>query len=261
MLIDFFLFVNEFEVLEIRLHEMYTVVDKIVIVEGRETFSGIEKSLQFDRDRFEQFRSKIIYVVPPKTDPGMNSWNRQKFQRDYVMKAVKLICTDDDLFLIGDIDEIVSRRSLEKIVNDDNRCADKRMQTFIQRNFIYFLNRMRPGGWPGSILISYRLLNELFNGSLYEARMARRSGRVVKKAGWHFSNLGGYDNIVRKLKASSHHDSTATYRMLKDAEHLKDKILGNIPIKGRKLVTVPTTTEWFPEWLVENKKKFNHLMF
>lgn len=259
MLIDFFLFVNEFEVLEIRLHEMFPVVDQIVIVEGMETFSGIEKPLQFDRERFEQFRSKIVYIVPPKTDPEMNSWNRQKFQRDYAMKVIK--CANDDLLLIGDVDEVVSRRSLEKIVNDTNHCADKRMQTFVQKNYIYFLNRLRPGGWPGSVLISYRLLNELFNGSLYKARMGRRSGRVVKKAGWHFSNLGGYDNIVRKLKASSHHNSTATHRMLKDAEHLKDKIMGDIPIKGRRLVTVPMTTGWFPEWLVKNADKFDHLMF
>lgn len=261
MLIDCFLFVNEFEVLEIRLHEMFPVVDKFVIVEAEETFSGIEKPLQFKKNKakFEQFMSKIIYVVPPKTSPEMNSWDRQMYQRDYAMKAIT--CIDNDLILVGDIDEIVSRKCLEQIANDSDRCADKRMQTFVQKNFIYFLNRIRPGGWPGPVLISYRLMKELFDGSLYKARMGRRSGRVVKKAGWHFSNLGGYANIIRKLEASSHFNSTATHRMLKDAKYLKDKMMGKIPINGRRLITVPMTTDWFPEWFLKNVEKFNHLMF
>jgi len=261
MLIDCFLFVNEFEVLEIRLHEMSPMVDKFVIVEAEETFSGIEKPLQFKKNKakFEQFMSKIIYIVPPKTSSRINSWDRQMYQRDYAMKAIT--CADNDLILIGDVDEIVSRKILKIIANDSNHCADKRMQTFIQKNFVYFLNRVRPGGWPGSVLISYRLMKELFDGSLYKTRMGRRSGRAIRKAGWHYSNLGGYANITRKLRASSHFNSEATHRMLKDAKYLKGLIMGKFPVKGRQLITVPLTTDWFPEWFLENAEKFDHLMF
>ena len=42
---DCFLFFNELEILDIRLHEMYEHVDKFVLVESVETFRGNLKPL------------------------------------------------------------------------------------------------------------------------------------------------------------------------------------------------------------------------
>ena len=65
--IDGFLFNNEFDLLEIRLHELYPVVDAFVLVEAAFTFQDKPKPLYFrdytDSARFARFRDKIVHVV------------------------------------------------------------------------------------------------------------------------------------------------------------------------------------------------------
>lgn len=64
---DGFIFFDEEELLEIRLNELYDIVDYFVIVEGNRNFRGISKPLLFNQlqhdERFYKFRSKIKYVV------------------------------------------------------------------------------------------------------------------------------------------------------------------------------------------------------
>ena len=48
---DCFLFFNELEILDIRLHELYDHVDKFVLVESLETFRGKQKPLYFTENR------------------------------------------------------------------------------------------------------------------------------------------------------------------------------------------------------------------
>ena len=62
---DCFTFFNEFELLEIRLNELDSVVDKFVLVEASKTHQGKEKPLFYNenKDRFKKFQDKIIHVI------------------------------------------------------------------------------------------------------------------------------------------------------------------------------------------------------
>ena len=62
-----FLFFNELELLEIRLDELYDIVDYFVIVESDRTFTNKPKPLYFNesKSRFERFLDKIKYVYCP----------------------------------------------------------------------------------------------------------------------------------------------------------------------------------------------------
>src|SRR3989344_1858831 len=107
MVYDCFLFLNEFDVLDIRLHEMATVVDKFVIVECTETFRGNPKPLNFpdQASRFAEFTDKIIYVVIDEHFPTDNPWQREFFQRNQIMRGLK-DCKDEDIIFVSDVDEI-----------------------------------------------------------------------------------------------------------------------------------------------------------
>ena len=61
MIYDCFLFLNELDLLEIRLNELDEVVDIFVIVEFNRTFSNIPKSYYYDdnKNRFKKFHKKI----------------------------------------------------------------------------------------------------------------------------------------------------------------------------------------------------------
>lgn len=63
MIVDCFTFFNEFDILEIRLHEMDPWVDLFVLVESAETFSGNSKPLWFEENQ-HRFKSFHILFKP-----------------------------------------------------------------------------------------------------------------------------------------------------------------------------------------------------
>ena len=65
---DCFTFLNELDLLEIRLNELNDVVDYFVLVESKKTWQNNTKSCIFldNQDRFKQFLHKIIRVPQQK---------------------------------------------------------------------------------------------------------------------------------------------------------------------------------------------------
>ena len=61
MIYDCFTFFNEFDLLEIRLNELDSVVDKFVLVEATKTFSGLDKPLYFNenKNKFNKFEGRF----------------------------------------------------------------------------------------------------------------------------------------------------------------------------------------------------------
>ena len=56
-------FFNENLILEIRFNILNRYVDKFVIAEAKYSHSGERKKLNFDINRFKEFKKKIIYQV------------------------------------------------------------------------------------------------------------------------------------------------------------------------------------------------------
>lgn len=79
MIVDGFIFFNELDLLEIRLHELDEVVDAFILVESKVTFTGRSKELFFqgNRDRYARFLSKIRHVVVEDMPSGPDPWARE----------------------------------------------------------------------------------------------------------------------------------------------------------------------------------------
>ena len=62
MLVDSFLFFQELDLLEIRLEYLYPIVDKFIIVEARQSFTGQIKGFIFEKNikRYKKYSDKII---------------------------------------------------------------------------------------------------------------------------------------------------------------------------------------------------------
>ena len=54
-------FWNENDLYELRLNQHWDFVDKFIVTEVGETHTGNKKPFNFDHDRFEKYKSKIIY--------------------------------------------------------------------------------------------------------------------------------------------------------------------------------------------------------
>ena len=104
-LYDCFMYNNEDELLEIRLNVLNKFINKFIIVESLYDHQGKKKKLNFNINKFSKFKKKIRYLVLKKFPEEHNSWERENYNRNYLINGlydVKL----NDYVMISDLDEI-----------------------------------------------------------------------------------------------------------------------------------------------------------
>jgi len=123
------LFSFEADTLEVALREQQDVVDKIFLVEATTTHKAKLKPLMWERLKFtERFHfvnsSKVVHVV---VDDRLKSkraeeeqWFAERAQTDYGVSAVTNWAKEnnlgpEDLFISGDVDEVLSRGALHQL--------------------------------------------------------------------------------------------------------------------------------------------------
>jgi len=251
MIFDGFIFFNELDLLEIRLHEMAPVVDRFILVEARQTFQGAAKPLWFEENkaRFEPFAEKIIHVVcdfPDDVDklyPKAESkaWAREYFQRDQIARGLAG-ARPDDLVIVSDVDEIISAEKLRDALRLRRRGE---MTVFEMAFYRYALNRRMKGEvWDRPRMLEVRdfttaqdVRNAVYYASAFlhkiglwrahaRRRNRRRCGincsiRAIKDAGWHISSLGGWDEYRRKLDAFAHEEEKGKAAYHQETAYLK----------------------------------------
>ena len=121
MIIDCFIFFNEYEILEGRLEYLYPHVDYFVLVESNMTFSGKPKPMYYMQNmtRFKPWLDKILYF-PHFTDNARydysklpthdrdyetGPWAAEHAQRRHMGACIPLF-QDDDIIMFSDVDEI-----------------------------------------------------------------------------------------------------------------------------------------------------------
>jgi beta-1,4-mannosyl-glycoprotein beta-1,4-N-acetylglucosaminyltransferase len=231
---DGFMFYNELDVLEVRLHELCDVVDHFVLVEANQTFQGNPKPLYYElnKRRFERFHDKIIHIVCSFPDVISNrlsltsgpNWGRENYQRDAIVRGLTT-ARSDDLILISDVDEIVSKRKLLEAI-ENRRKHD--ITIFTMPLYKFQFNRKTPEVWKyGARMVEYsqfRSAQSLRSAYLSWSKRSARLGlgkwharlrnltllgmgnRIfeVKDAGWHFTSIGDWSNWKNKINSYSH---------------------------------------------------------
>ena len=107
MVVDVFPFFREFDLLELRLAVLDSIVDRFVIVEGTRTFSGQPKPLWFDehRDRYAKWLPKIRHVVVDDGPDFRDPWLYENHQRNAGARGLGDL-PDDAQLIVSDRDEI-----------------------------------------------------------------------------------------------------------------------------------------------------------
>lgn len=229
MIYDTFTFFNELELLELRLHELASVVDRFVLVEATRTHTNQPKPLYYqeNQESFRPFCERIIHVVVNDMPDSTNPWDLENFQRNCIGRGL-IGCQPDDLILVSDLDEIPRARTVQQMartmkyrVGLGERMAHRIVKwiamnrvlrrefrkfhpyvwKFEQERYGYFLNCqfVNAPTWYGTRLMYYRdftLANEL-----------RHCGyHTVPNGGWHFSWMGGVERIRAKAAAFAHQE-------------------------------------------------------
>ncbi|NMH29229.1 glycosyltransferase family 17 protein [Flavobacterium silvaticum] len=287
MVYDCFIFFNELDLLEIRLNELDSVVDKFVIVEADRTFQNKPKPFIFEenKQRFEKFLDKIIHVKLTKYPlflPVINprtAWKMEFYQRNSIVKGLRN-CRPDDIILISDVDEIPKKEVIRKFsLHGIDRIFGVKMDMFM-----YFFNHKlifdggsqmdrlesKNGIWHCMVALPYRLLHEAPNRLRKTVmRTVRRGAKypIIPNGGWHFSYMGGFDKIVQKLESFSHTEYNLD--QYKKKEVVEELIHSGKDIFGRDLefkvvdrvenmpdyFSNPDVQERFSDYFLEYKPK------
>ena len=224
-------FFDENLMLEIRFNILNKYVDRFIVVEAKYSHSGNKKKLNFDINKFSEFRKKIIYLVIENEpddvvyqkkgdtfieldkDMRMNSIKRIAFQRNKIIEALHE-ANEEDYIFYSDNDEIPN------FDNFDFKKNKKKILIFKQKLFYYkfnlFCDRVDWYGTKGcrkKDLISFSWLREikakkypiyrldtLFSNTKY------KSIKIIDNGGWHFSQLKKPKDIEIKLSNQEHHD-------------------------------------------------------
>lgn len=216
---DCFTFLNELELLELRLMTTDKIADYFVIVEANQTHSGIPKEYIIEKNwhLFEKYHSKIRYIktVLPCINPSQ-SWTNENFQRNEIVKGI----TDadpEDYIMISDLDEIPNPEGVLDAINN------KKWEQFIleQKLTYYYVNNLAGQNWHGTVVIKKKML---ITPQRCRNVDRHKPPRVVLNGGWHYSYFGGVDKIKQKMDSYAEHTEVVKEfgNFVKDKKHIEE---------------------------------------
>ncbi len=196
---DCFLFFNELEVLKLHLEELYDHVEKFVLVESCQTFSGNKKPFYFEENKqdFSKYLDKIIHIKLKKWQETDNPWERESYQRSELIQGLKDLETTD-FVIVSDVDEIVKPKEIPKILA---RLSRKKAVLGCKCDFYrFYLNRKDPSPLIGPAVASFATVKRLGTDGIRKQRYKH----LYPSGGWHFSNMGGFSSYQEKIHSFSH---------------------------------------------------------
>ena len=280
MIYDCFTFFNELDMLELRLNELDSVVDKFVLVEATFTFQGNTKPLYYNENkpRFEKFEKKIIHIVLGELPSTNSTWEIETYQRN----AILLGLTDaqpNDLILISDVDEIPTTEGI--------LCAAKSKvnSVFLMEMYYYYLNYLsvRKSNftrrakyfllaqlkiskyilrhhelyyWYGTVALKFKNIT-----TIQQERESRQNYSVfpnlIKNAGWHLSYFGGSQKIAQKIESFAHTElNTAKFKNEEEIiAKIKEGLSLHDPNTSLKEVDIYLK---FPQQLIKNTSSYTN---
>ena len=247
-LFDCSLYYDEDLVLNTRLNILDKYFDKFIICESKYTHSGRKKKLNFDINKFSDFKDKIIYVVNDQEPSDLlyqinenekkelpehfryNAIKRIAFQRNTLMKAVEQLASPNDFIFYSDNDEIPNMENFAKYKETND------IVIFEQKLFYYKFNLLFDRiFWYGTKavkkkkLINFEWLRQVkpkkynfYRLDTFFKKDKYINLKIVKDGGWHFTRVISPEEIHQKELDAEHHDE---YRASnKNPARIKDLI-------------------------------------
>jgi beta-1,4-mannosyl-glycoprotein beta-1,4-N-acetylglucosaminyltransferase len=253
VIVDCVLYNGETECFDIRYNELLDVVDRFVVVEANETFTGQPKDFTFPAwDYVTRYRKNAFRVETP------DAWERERRQRDFMLQAIQ-DCKPDDIILIGDVDEIPTANAV--------LAAAEQARTGVQVAFdqtlcTYYVNNqcvnMR---WRGTQAVRYDYLKSVTPQGVRDYRNG--TPYFVENGGWHFSSLVLDDPVGRmtaKIQAFSHQEVNRPDVL--DPENIRRRVALGQDIQGRTDVRFKVEPNAvLPRYVVENKERLASLYY
>lgn len=270
---DVFPFYNEFDILEIRLEELWNTVDQFVLIESNTTFTGKAKPYLFEenKERYTKYLSKIRHikldasieecksVFPHETD---DNWTREKYQR-YAAVLNLTDVQDEDLVIIADCDEIPRAEIIDMIKVDENN-YDRYHLFVIQCQYKINYMKIHHPSRHGNIMVTRgRVFTNPQREREYTFHWTPKPENTVSvdHGGWHLSYFGDEKHCINKIQSFSH------------SEQNKSSIIDNYNIDwmirnrygqdgtgSTERFEIVVVDDYFPKHVYENIDRWQHMI-
>ena len=289
------MFSDELMLLELRLKILDKFVNKFIITEAKYLHNGDSKKLNFDINKFKDFKNKIEYIVVSEQPPNIlstkindtdkilnekkifNSLLRENYQRENLARGL-YVADKDDFIIIGDLDEIPN------LNNINFKDIDNEILIFKQKMFYYKFNLCYENFlWFGSKcikkknLVSPQWLRNIKNKNYPKWRIdtffSKKKYNCIKfidDGGWHFTCIKKPKDIHKKLLTFLHHQDYEESKINLDElekkvlqkkvlyDHDKDKKNQNKWSSDKILKRVDLNL--LPKEITNSKEKYNEWM-
>ena len=258
-LFDCFMYNNEDLLLELRLQTLSKFVHKFIIVESCFDHQGNKKKLTFKINNFLIFKNKIKYIVLNKFPNDLSSWERENYNRNFIIKGLN-DAKPEDYIMISDLDEIPKISNL--------KIFEKRKYTAFKQKMFYYrfnLHNISEPDWIGSKVCKKKYLKSpqwLRNQKVKKYpfwRIDKINWNIIEDGGWHFSFVMSDNSIKKKIESYAH--SEFNKKNYKDTKNIKKNISLKKDLFGRpfKFIKIKNQKK-LPKYLLLNKKKFSKFL-
>lgn len=278
------MFCSELDLLDVKLHELDSVVDYFVLSESTKTHSGHDKNLVLweNKSKFSNFWHKIIYQSIFNTPSDYNNLqedpkrselynlvirkvnsqkhrhlNLEHYGRDSFEKEALILplhnCEDDDIILLSDLDEIVTADALKPVLDNFD---PEQIYFFEHGTYYYYLNLKSDEISYGTIALTYKKFKEMSHCAMRE----EKQGTKIPNAGYHFTYLGNAEAVKTKVESFSHQE----FNVPQVKDHIEWSIRNAIAT-GRDLYGRPrkfeiVDLETLPKYVQENQEKYGQYL-
>jgi beta-1,4-mannosyl-glycoprotein beta-1,4-N-acetylglucosaminyltransferase len=220
LIIDGFTINDELDMLEVRLEELWDVVDYFIVAEAKLTFQNKPKPLFYNENKhkFAKYASKIIHVALEKGSDVVVEWENEVLFRNSIGRVgipklqEKIQVKSDDILLLGDIDEIPDHRVLRFF---KQYTGYPTAAVFSLRWSYYSFLWLNKRKWEGTVAVTVgdlRAYNkDMDTNWIRYNRLGKQSkneiwtiGRYGLWAGWHCSWCMTPESMIRKAESFSH---------------------------------------------------------
>lgn len=206
---DCFLFLNELDLLELRLTELYDVVDYFIIIESAYSFKGDKRPmfvLEANRQRYQKFSKKILYFklnnFPFQLKSLEDVSEHSHWQRENLRYALlsKFTLKHDDIVIVSDLDEIPRKEVVTQY------SGPAYLELTMYRFYINLKCHENP--WTRAKIVDGKsVIHNTFKTIRWDDSFFA-SCKKIENAGWHFTSCGKFNVVKEKLTSFTHYSES-----------------------------------------------------